>query len=87
MVTYYITGFIITIILVTLDMLRRDSLDFLTAWCIAIIWPISIASVLFLRLFDYLKVLELQGGVQYWYDKHIQKCSKKNRRKTDGDPR
>jgi len=83
--TVYLVGFILTLVVVCFDMLSRQNLNFAVAWCVALIWPVSVVAVIFLQLFNYLKILELQGEVQEWYDKHIMKCKAKKRRKTDGN--
>ena len=85
--TVYLVGFILTLLVVCFDMLAREKLNFATAWCVALVWPVSVVAVIFLQLFNYLKILELQGDVQEWYDKHIMKRKAKKRRKTDGNSR
>jgi len=89
--TYYVigyfVGFIITLVAVSWDMLQRGKFNILRAWCIALIWPLSVPAVIFTYLFDYLKLIELQGKVQDWYDNHAGRdgCVLHNRRKEDVD--
>lgn len=81
---WYFVGFIVTLIGVSWDMLQRGEFKIIRAWCIALIWPLSAPAIIFTFLIDYLKLLELQGKVQSWYDRHTREGRLlHNRRKED----